>query len=336
MREFNLGLVGCGRISASHLEALKNAPGLCLKACCDKVGERADRASEVFGSNAYDDMEEMLKSEKLDLAVLCTPSGLHPHQARMASKFGVSVMSEKPLGTSLKDVDRAIRACCRAGVRYFEIKQNRLNPPIKFLRKALESGRFGRLHMIVSNVFWTRPQAYYDASPWRGTWEMDGGCLSNQASHYVDMVRWMGGAVSEVCALSSTLGRRIEAEDTISLALKFRNGAIGSVNVSVLTYPKNLEGSIAVMGEKGTVKVSGVAMNKMEIWDFESDDARDYEAMNSSYDPKSVYGGGHGAIYRSLQGVLSGKETCPGLVDAKEGRYTVEILEKAYERYKPK
>ncbi|EHM12581.1 putative dehydrogenase [Jonquetella anthropi DSM 22815] len=329
-----IGIVGCGRISHSHVNALKamNGGELRLVACCDIIPQRADEIAALTGAKTYTDYDVMLAEEKLDLVVLCTPSGLHPAHALKAAEAGVNILSEKPLGTNdLEIIDRAIAAADRANVLYLEVKQNRLNPPILLLREALEAGRFGRIHQIVSNVFWARPQDYYDMAPWRGTWEMDGGCLSNQAAHYVDMVQWMGGSVESVKAFSSTLGRRIEAEDTISVILKFRSGAIGNINVSVLTYPKNYEGSITVMGEKGTVRIGGVAMNKIETWNFADSHEMDSRISEASYDPKSVYGGGHAVLYEELPKILAGDRTSRAYVTAREGRKTVQILVKAYQ-----
>jgi len=326
----NIAILGCGRISASHVAALEKVSELKLVACCDILDERAAETAAKTGCTAYTDYEKMLENENIDMVALCTPSGMHPDHAIAAAKAGINVLSEKPLGTSLEKVDRAIEACDRAKVLYMEVKQNRLNPTIVLLRQALEAGRFGRIHMITSNVLWTRPQDYYDMAPWRGTWEFDGGCLANQAAHYVDMVQWMGGAVDQVHAFSSTLGRRIEAEDTITVGLKFRNGAIGNINVSVLTYPRNLEGSITIMGDRGTAKIGGVAMNKVEIWDFDTSHKMDEQLDSVSYDPKSVYGGGHYVLYRDLPGMLDGTAKSYGFVTAREGRKTVEVLERAY------
>lgn len=328
-----IALVGCGRISKNHIEAieaLRQEGKAQLVGVCDLLPDRAEAAAAVAGSpcRPFTDYATMLREVECDLVSLCTPSGLHPRHAIQAARAGRHVLSEKPLGTSLAAVDEAIRVCDEAGVLYMEVKQNRLNPPIRLLRRALEAGRFGRLHMITANVFWTRPQEYYDQAPWRGTWEFDGGCLSNQAAHYVDMVQWMGGSVEQVFALSSTLGRRIEAEDTITVGLKFRSGAIGSINVSVLTYPRNLEGSITVMGERGTVRVGGVAMNRIEQWQFADDDVMDQQVKSVGYEPKSVYGSGHRFVYENVLNAAVGVEA--KVVNAREGRKTVELIEGVY------
>ena len=173
-----------------------------------------------------------------DLVTLCTPSGLHPYQAIEAAEAGKNILSEKPQGCSLEACDKAIEAADKAGVKYMVVKQNRFNPSIQLLRRAYEKGRFGKIYMVLANVLWTRPQDYYDMAKWRGTYELDGGCLSNQASHYVDLVQWFGGDVEDVKALYSTQKIKMEAEDTISVALKFKTGAIGSINATVLTYPE--------------------------------------------------------------------------------------------------
>ena len=329
-----IALLGCGRISKNHIDAIKtlHSEGLAtLVATCDIMSERAEAASTSFGPNCvpYTDYAEILKREDIDLVSICTPSGIHPEHVIQAARAGKHALSEKPAGTKVADVDRAIQACDEAGVKYFVVKQNRFNKTVQMLRKALDAGRFGRIYMINSNVFWTRPQDYYDQAPWRGTWELDGGCLCNQAAHYVDLVQWMGGAVESVQAFSATLARRIEAEDTIVVNLRFRSGALGSINVTVLTYPKNLEGSITVLGEKGTVRIGGVALNKIEQWQFEDSHPMDKDAQNISYETGSVYGFGHLDFYRHCLDVLdNGAEE---MVSGREGRKTVEIIEAAYQ-----
>jgi UDP-N-acetyl-2-amino-2-deoxyglucuronate dehydrogenase len=329
---YTIGVVGCGRISKNHFETiqqLQKEGKAALGGCCDILPERAQEAGERWGCSAYGSMEEMLKESPCDMVALCTPSGIHPDQVCLAARYGKHILSEKPAGTKLAAVDRAIEACDAAGVQYFVVKQNRFNSTIQLLRKALEAGRFGRIHMILSNVLWTRPQNYYDMAPWRGTWEFDGGCLSNQAAHYVDMVQWMGGAVDSVQAFSATQKIRMEAEDTITVNLRFRSGALGNINVNILTYPKNLEGSITVLGEHGTVRVGGVAMNTIQEWSFADSHPMDEEVPAASYDPKNVYGSGHLVYYQEVLEALGGKRS--QTLTGREGRKTVEIIEAAYQ-----
>lgn len=325
-------LAGCGRISKNHIDTLaeleKEGRGK-LVACCDPVAERACAVAEKTDSEAFPSIESMLDAVPCDVVSICTPSGLHPAHVELAARYGRHALSEKPAGTSLASVDRAIGTCDEKGVHYFVVKQNRFNKTIVLLRRALEAGRFGRLFFLSSNVFWTRPQDYYDQAKWRGTWEFDGGCLSNQAAHYVDMMQWMGGAVESVQAVSGVLARRIEAEDTIAVNLKYRSGALGSINVTVLTYPKNLEGSITLLGERGTVRIGGVALNKIEQWQFDAPHPMDDEVDDANTNPASVYGFGHLPFYRHMTDVLDGK--AEPLLTGREGRKTVEIIAAVYE-----
>ena len=329
-----IALLGCGRISKNHIETLKQLEAedkARLVATCDCVPERAETAARAAGPGvtAFTDYRQMLDSADCDMVSICTPSGLHPLHVAMAAVAGKHVLSEKPSGTKLAEVDKAIEACDRAGVKYFVVKQNRFNKTVQLARKALEAGRFGRISMILSNVLWTRPQDYYDQAKWRGTWEFDGGALCNQAAHYVDLMQWFGGAVESVQAFSATLARRIEAEDTIVANLRYRSGALGSLNVTTLTYPRNLEGSLTILGERGTVRIGGVALNRIQEWSFDTPHPMDEEVKEADTNPKSVYGFGHLDFYHHCLDVLENGED--ELVSGREGRKTVEIIEAAYQ-----
>jgi UDP-N-acetyl-2-amino-2-deoxyglucuronate dehydrogenase len=324
-KKIRFGLVGCGRISGNHVRAFQEHGSECeLVAVCDIDENRAKEAAVGSGAEVYTDVEEMFKRGDLDAVSLCTPSGLHPQHGIMAAEHGVHVVTEKPMAIRLKDCDELIQACDRNGVRLFVVKQNRLNTTMQLLKKAIEKGRFGRIYGAYVNVFWQRPQQYYDLAKWRGTWEFDGGVFMNQASHYVDMMHWLMGEVDTVMATTATLARRIEAEDCGSAVMRFRNGAIGSINVSMLVYPKNLEGSVTIIGEKGTVKVGGVAVNKFEKWEFAEYDDDDKLVTESNYEPPNVYGFGHTAYYRNVLDVLQGK--CEPNTDGRSGRKSLELI----------
>ena len=330
-RPFRVVLVGCGRISDRHFEAIGEQPELELVAVCDEVPERAREVGVRLNVPAFTSYAAMLAETSADVAVICTPSGLHPRHGIMAAQRGLHVVAEKPMATRLDEADALVRACDEANVRLFVVKQNRLNPGVALLKRAVEKGRFGRIYLANTTVRWNRPQAYYDAAPWRGTWEFDGGAFMNQASHYVDMIQWLIGPVESVAAKTATLGRRIESEDTGVAILRFRNGALGTIEVTMLTYPRNMEGSIAVIGEKGTVKVGGTALNRIEHWDFAEydDDDRAAEALRAAPDPLSVYGSGHRPYYENVVRVLRG-EAAPG-TDGREGRKSLELLLGIYE-----
>jgi len=322
-------LVGCGRISVNHIKALEtNSESARLVAVCDIDEVRAKAASEKTEAPFFTDIGTMLKSVEADVAIIGTPSGLHPRHAAMCAKAGLHVVSEKPMAITLEAADEMIRSCDDAGVRLFVIKQNRLNKTVQLLRKAIEKGRFGRIYFAQTNVFWTRPQNYYDQAKWRGTWELDGGAFMNQASHYVDMIHWLVGEVESVQAATATMARKIETEDTGAAVLHFRNGAIGSINVTMLTHPKNLEGSITILGERGTVKLGGPALNKVEAWDFAQYDDDDKEVGQADYalpsGPGAVYGHGHSTYLKNVISVLEGNEDA--LTDGRSGRKSLELI----------
>jgi len=319
-----MGLVGCGRIAPRHVDAIDKTDGLELAATCDI---RIDRAEEIAGPRglpAYDRMQTMLDEAEIDCVVVCTPSGMHARQGIRGARAGKHVILEKPMCTMLEDADELIRACDDARIRLFVVKQNRLNPPIRLLKHAIDKGRFGQLYSANVTVRWTRPQAYYDQARWRGTWEFDGGAFMNQASHYIDLLQWLMGPVESVVSRTATLARQIETEDTGAAIVRFRSGAIGVVDVTMLTYPKNLEGSITIIGETGTVKIGGVAVNNVETWNFSEYDDDDRELQEASYETGSVYGPGHIGYYANVARVLRG-EAEPE-TDGRDGRKSLELI----------
>ena len=331
-RSVRVALVGCGRISGSHIGAIEKVDGVELVAVADIEIERATSVAQSQGVPAFRTLEELLAGVACDVVTVCTPSGLHPAHGIVAARAGKHVVTEKPMAISLADADALVQACDAAGVHLFVVKQNRLNPPIQLLRRAIDKGRFGRIYLANTTVRWTRPQEYYDAVPWRGTWEFDGGAIMNQASHYVDLIQWLVGPVESVVAKTATLARRIETEDTGIAVLRFRSGALGVIEVTVLTYPRNFEGSITILGEKGTVKIGGTAVNRVEQWQFADydDDDKLIDAANTS--PPTVYGFGHEGYYRNVLAVLRG-EAKPG-TDGREGRKSLELILGIYESAK--
>ena len=328
-KKIKIAVVGCGRISAKHFDAISNYPdSLELVAICDVNQKIVDQHSSKFRVKGYISMLEMLDSENIDIVTICTPSGIHPDQAILAADHGVHVITEKPMATRWNDGLRMVRACDNAGVRLFVVKQNRNNSTLKLLKRAISEKRFGKIYMVNLNVFWTRPQEYYDSAKWRGTWELDGGAFMNQASHYVDLIEWLIGPVDSVQAMTATQARDIEVEDTGVMNIRWRSGALGSMNVTMLTYPKNYEGSITVIGEKGTVRIGGVAVNEIKQWEF--NDKRDYDdqVKSASYKTTSVYGFGHTLYYQNVIDVLK-KKKAPE-IDGREGLKSLEVLIAAY------
>ena len=332
LSSFRVALVGCGRISANHFEALSRIDGLDLVAVCDTVEARAREAGERWGVPWFTSYDQMLARVTCEVVSIATPSGLHPQHGIIAARAGKHVVSEKPMAITLSAADELVKACDDAGVQLFVVQQNRLNATVQLVKRAMDKGRFGRVYMANATVRWTRPQEYYDQAPWRGTWEFDGGAIMNQASHYVDLIQWLVGPVEGVMAKTATMARRIEAEDSGAAILKFRNGAIGVIEVTMLTFPKNYEGSITILGEKGSVKIGGTAVNRIEHWEFADydDDDKLVEAANTS--PPSVYGFGHEPYYRNVLRVLRG-EAGPD-TDGRGGRKSLELILGIYESAK--
>ena len=345
-RRIRIALVGCGRISANHIKAIAAHHDRAeLIAICDTQPERLEQAQNLITEQAlehpgattkpaqFSSFTDLIAAAQngtvpVDLVVLATPSGLHPGQVITAAEAGLHVCTEKPMATRWADGVAMVKACDQAGVHFFVVKQNRFNSTLQLVKRQVEAGRFGRLAMVAVNVFWQRPQSYYDQDSWRGTWEFDGGALMNQASHYVDLLDWLVGPVESVSASTATLGRDIEVEDTAALQLRWRNGALGTMAVTMLTYPKNLEGSITLLGETGTVKIGGPAVNKIEQWAFADESPDDTEVEQASYATTSVYGFGHPPYYANVLDALQGKAVA--LCDGREGLRSLELLIGAY------
>jgi UDP-N-acetyl-2-amino-2-deoxyglucuronate dehydrogenase len=328
-RKIRFALVGCGRIAQNHFASIKHHNAHAeLVGVCDINPLALDAAVKTTGAKPYKNLSDMLAQCDADAFILTTPSGLHSEQAIEIANAGKHVISEKPMATRWEDGKQMIKACDVAGVRLFVVKQNRHNATLQLLKKAMEKKRFGKIYMVNLNVFWTRPQEYYNQGGWRGRWEYDGGAFMNQASHYIDLIDWLIGPLESLQAYTATLGRDIEAEDTGVISLKWRNGALGSMNVTMLTYPKNLEGSITIIGEKGTVRIGGVAVNEVQHWEFDDVDPDDTKVKEASYETTSVYGFGHIIYYDNVINVLRGDSNPE--TDGREGLKSLEVIIAAY------
>lgn len=328
-RKIKIAVIGCGRISKNHFDSIeKHREDLELAAICDDDDSIKQEFADRYKVPGYNNLAELLTSIDVDIVSICTPSGQHPEQTILAARNGVHVMTEKPMATRWKDGLAMVKACDDANVRLFVIKQNRRNRTLQLLKRAMDEKRFGRINMVSLNVFWTRPQEYYDSARWRGTWELDGGAFMNQASHYVDLLEWLIGPIADIQAMTGTLARDIEVEDTGVMNVRWRNGAMGSMSVTMLTYPKNFEGSITILGEKGTVRVGGMAVNDIQHWEF--DEPKDYDTQidEANYQTTSVYGFGHPLYFKNVIDVLRG-EAEPE-TDGREGLKSLEVLIATY------
>lgn len=327
-----IALMGCGRIARRHSDLLGGGQiqGAELAAVCDLMEGRARQIGERFDVPWFTDVDDMITSEAPDAVSILTPSGSHARDAIKLAPYGKPLIVEKPMALRLGDADAMIRACDEYGTRLFVVKQNRFNVPVLKLREALEQGRFGRLVMGTVRVRWCRRQDYYDQDEWRGTWREDGGVLSNQASHHVDLLEWMMGDVASVVARARTALVDIECEDTAVALVDFTNGALGVIEATTATRPTDLEGSLSIMGEFGTVEIGGFAVNEIRTWQFEDESEEDRVVREQySVNPPDVYGFGHKSYYNHVvQCITDGGSA---LVDGLEGRRSLELVTALYE-----
>lgn len=328
-----VALVGAGAIARRHAALLSSGflPGLFLAGVYDTRRESAEALVAAHGGRVYETIEDLAGDPAVGLIAILTPSGTHASLVSRLAGFGKPLVVEKPMALRLEDADEIIRDCDRHGVRLFVVKQNRFNPPVMQLRRAIDSGRFGKLVLGTVRLRWCRDQAYYDQASWRGTWEHDGGVLTNQASHHIDLLLWMMGEVESVFAMATTALVDIEAEDTAVVTLRFRSGALGVIEATTATRPKDLEGSISILGEKGAVEIGGFAANRMKTWQF-ADSQPDDETVFAddgvvSSHPLKAYA--HEQFYRHVVDCLeTGRQQ---LIDGLEGRRSLEVISAIYE-----
>lgn len=329
MNKIKIGLLGCGRISQFHLNALKEQPqSYELVAVADELLDRAQQMALQYGVKAYPSLAAMLQSEKLDLVVLCTPSGLHPAQAKICAEAGVACLSEKPFGCFYEEALDVVKFFEERKVPLFVVHQNRYNPTVQKVRKWFDEGKLGKLYLIQANVFWQRPQSYYDAESWRGQRHLDGGAFMNQASHYVDLVQWFGGDIDSVKSEVATLGRKIECEDTGAAVIRFKSNTIGVLAVTMLTYPENQEGSLTLIAENATIKIGGKALNKLEVCKGK-DESILADVEKTNYEPTTVYGNGHGEYYKKLFHYMK-EPHHPEAIHGREGLKSLKLLTEIY------
>ena len=327
-----VAIVGCGRIARRHADLLGTGRirGARLAAVCDLVPERAAAFAAAHGVPGFDSTAALLAGSDADVVAVLTPSGAHAEVAIAAARAGRHVIVEKPMALTLEDADAMIAAAEAAGVRLFVVKQNRFNVPVVKAREALEAGRLGQLVLGTVRVRWCRDQAYYDHDAWRGTYAHDGGVIANQASHHVDMLGWFMGPVESVHARGIRALVDIQAEDTAVATLKFRNGALGVVEATAATRPRDLEGSLSVLGSGGTIEIGGFAVNEIRHWNFVAPRPEDADVRERfSVNPPNVYGFGHQAYYEHVVRCL--EQGLPALVDGREGRASLELVAALYE-----
>jgi len=331
MRTIDFAIVGCGRIAQRHAEHISKCGR--LAAVCDVIPERARDLAQAHACASYERLEDMLKEQpSADVVSVCTPNGLHANHTIMALEAGKHVICEKPMAIKIEDCDRMIAAAQKSRTNLFIVKQNRYNPPIIALKKIIDEGRLGRIVNVQLNCFWNRNNDYYLSSDWKGKLLADGGTLYTQFSHFIDLIYWLVGDVGRVFSLTGNLLHQniIEFEDTGVIALEFVNGALGTINYTVNSYRKNMEGSVTIFGEKGTVKVGGQYLNVLEYQSIEGYEIKDIPESR----PANEYGfyqgsmSNHDKVYQNVIDVLQRKANIA--TTPQEGKKTIEIIEKIY------
>jgi predicted dehydrogenase len=266
----NIAIIGCGVISKRHAELLggNRIAGARLSAVCDINKDKAELLGNKFNVPAYCSMNSLMQKKSIDVLTILTPSGMHAKHVCEMAKYGKHIIVEKPMALNIDDANQMIDACNDYNCGLFVIKQNRFNRPVIKLKKALDEGRFGNLFMGTVRIRWSRGQSYYDRDAWRGTWDLDGGVLANQASHHLDLLIWTMGDVESVFAKSINAIANIDTEDTAVALVKFKNGALGLIEATTATRPNDLEGSLSILGDKASVVIGGFSANQLEVWNF--------------------------------------------------------------------
>ena len=329
-QHLNFAIIGCGRIAPHHIGALEQIPEARLAMVADILPERAKAFGDLYGVPWTADYRDVLKSDSVDVVNICTPSGLHAQMGIAAAKAGKHIVVEKPMALTLEDADALISTAEEEGVTLAVVFQNRFNPTVQELRRALEQGRFGKLTHGNAAIRWTRGQDYYDSGSWRGTWALDGGAFMNQSIHNIDLLQWMLGPVQKLGAFTATALRNMEAEDVGAAVLHFANGSIGIIEAATTIYPDNLEETLGIFGESGTAVIGGVAINQMRYWRFADglDNEDEVLRAHTSPEPSTVYGLGHRPLLQNVINAILGREEL--LVDGREGRKALEIILAVY------
>ena len=340
-------IVGCGNIAKKHIHVIQNyLDGAEITAFCDIILDRAQTFGNDYNAPAFSDIHQMFDAvgTDIDIVSILTPSGIHTENVLELVQYGKPLVIEKPIALRLEDADRIIRACDINGVKIFVVHQNRYNLPIVKAHEMLSQGRLGKLVLGTVRLRWKRDQAYYDSADWRGTWAHDGGVFTNQASHHIDMLTWFMGEVEYVYASANSMLVNIECEDTGVAILKFTNGALGIIEATTATRPKDLEGSISILGELGSVVIGGFFMNELTTWEFADNKPIDDEIFGKYGKNPAGWGYNFGEYLKGV--VYSIENNKAGLVDGIEGRKSLELISAIYEsietgrevplRFKPK
>ncbi len=326
-KKINIGILGVGRISSKHISAIKkNSKYMNLLAICDVKKKKLNADLNLLKFNS---LKKMLKKiRNIDLVSICTPSGLHKSHAIQCLKKGINVLIEKPMALNKRDAKEIINIGKKYKKKIFVCLQNRYNPTIQILKKALDKDELGKIYFVNVNIFWNRDQKYYNQDKWRGTKKFDGGALMNQSIHFVDLLIWLFGPIKKKQILRSRLAREIETEDTASINIYFKKNILCSFSSTMLVNSKNYEGSVTIIGQKGTIKIGGIALNEIIDWEINGKEMPSVKKKKINYKLNSVYGEGHKLIYKEIYKYL--KKTKSNPVLGEDGIKSVEFIDDLY------
>jgi len=325
-KNINVAIIGCGRVSGHHCRSIEEIKGIELVAVCDLIIEKANNYQEQFGAKAYNNYHQMLQENpQIDTVAVITPSGMHyEHTLDIITRYQKNIIVEKPTFLKQSHVHDVYETAKKNGVQVFAVFQNRHNLAVKRVEQGLSSGELGQIRCVSIRVRWCRPQLYYDMAPWRGTYSMDGGCLTNQGIHHIDLLRRLGGEVRRVCCLQKTLGADIEVEDTANATIEFQSGIAGSLEITTAARPLDFEASLSLVCEKGLAQIGGIAVNELQVYSPDPDACKNHSEDFSG----NVYGHGHVKIYEEIFETLN--ERAKYSVTFDDALATIQLLNAFY------
>ncbi|QQG38503.1 MAG: Gfo/Idh/MocA family oxidoreductase [Candidatus Woesearchaeota archaeon] len=328
-RVYKFGVIGCGKVAERHIEAIKNIPNASLVAVADIDIERAKKFANGYNVKAYYDYKELLKDPQIDVITICTPNSTHPKIGIDAAKAGKHVLTEKPIGTKLEEAEELIRVCKKYNKKLGVVKQVRLNPAVQLIKDAIEEDKLGRILSANVTIRWNRNENYYKTFPWHSKKDLDGGTLVTVASHYIDILQWLlGGVKSVVAKMRPHIINGVEVEGLGSAIIEFKSGTLATLEYTVCVYKRNLEGTLTLLGEKGTIKLGGQAFDEIELWDVEGYPKPDVEILKAKADSLGGMSPYHKIVYENFLDALDNKTSI--LTDGEDGKKSLEVMHAIY------
>ena len=329
MNKIKLAIIGCGRIFDKHKTAVeKLSKQFDIDSVCDLKLKKIKRKSFLKKIKIYNSIDKLCKNSDASLIAILTPSGYHYDHIKKVSNYFKNIIVEKPMVMNSDQANKIVAICKKKKINLFIVKQNRYNPAIRKLKEAIDQKRFGKIFLATIRLRWSRNEKYFLQDKWRGTWKNDGGVIANQASHHIDLLQWLMGDFKSVFAKTLRITKKTIASDTCLAILSFKSGALGSIEATTATRPHDLEGSISILGTKGTVVIGGYAVSKINTWQFIKAKKQDKSILKFSSNDKNVYGIGHIEFYKNVYNYLANKKNSATTI--KDGVKSIKIIDKIY------